>query len=147
MPWYGFPFDADRPPPVEQCITLDLESVTLEELVEKLSQTATVPIRLSPGALNDSEGWKSQRIKFTTNNEPLCRSLRCALETHGLSVGYDYPFLVVTTKEEAAPLQSIRVYPVQDLVNRASNNPSTQWQVPSCLRMGGGIPPRNWPIW
>ena len=121
MPWYGFPFDADLQPPVEQCLTLDLQSVTLDELVEKLSQQTTVPFRLDARALNDRNWCKSQRIRFTANNEPLSRSLRRALGAHDLSVGYDYPFLVVTTEEGADYLQSIRVYPIQDFLKDASH--------------------------
>jgi hypothetical protein len=127
-PWYGFPFDADRQPNFAERVTIDLQSVTLTELVEELNKQTSLQVRLNQRVL-ETRGWDaSTTVRFLAQDEPLWPALRGALQRHELDVAYDYPFLMITVKEDAAR-QSLRVYPIHDLVNDTSvrlpdSNPS-----------------------
>ncbi len=116
LPWYGVEFDAGGEPDLEQHITLSLDAVTLEDLIDRLSSMTTVHFRLDRRALKDIAWNPARQVRFFADNESLAAALRRTLKANGLALGYADGFYVITVKEADQWTLLTRVYPIQDLI-------------------------------
>lgn len=134
---------------LRQPCSLDIDESSLQDACDYINQKHDIDVRLDAKALADAAIDASVLVTFHSKDLPLGSALDLILEDLDLTYILQHGVLKITSKEKADGILTMRVYPVEDLVDstQAISGPRQKSSYDALIRLiEDSIAPDNWTV-